>query len=113
VRRPAPSAGGQATVELLAVAPALVAVGLGVLQLLAVGYASVLAGGAAEAGALALATEADPRAAAKRALPGWARARAEVAIRDGRVAVRLRPPSPLAALAERLEVTGTAAVEAP
>ena len=41
-------------------APVLLAVGLGLLQLLAVGYASVLAGGAAEAGALALAAGARP-----------------------------------------------------
>jgi len=114
VRRPAPSAAdGQAALEVLALVPALVAVGLGALQLLAVGYASVLAGGAAEAGALALAAEADPESAAKRALPGWSQARAEITVRDGRVAVRLRPPSPLEGLAERLEVTGTAAVESP
>ena len=46
---------GQATVEAIALAPVILAIGLGVLQLLAVGYASVLAGNAAEAGALALA----------------------------------------------------------
>ncbi len=42
--------------------PALLAVALACLQLLAVGYAKVLAGTAAEAGALALAAGADPRA---------------------------------------------------
>ncbi len=105
------SARGQAAIELLALVPALVALGLGALQLLAVGYASVLAGAAAEAGALALAGESDPRAAAKQALPGWSEAQAEVAVSDGRVRVRLRPPSPLKALAERLEVTATAVVE--
>ena len=45
------------------------------LQLLAVGYASVLAGNAAEAGALALAAGGDPVAGAREALPGWSRAR--------------------------------------
>ena len=104
---------GQATVEALALIPAFVALGLGLLQLLAVGYASVLAGGAAEAGALALARGGDPRAEARNALPGWSTARARVEVDSGRVEVHLRPPSPLRALASRLEVTGSAAVEAP
>jgi hypothetical protein len=102
---------GQATVEVLGLLPVLVVLGLAALQLLAVGYASVLAGNAAEAGALALAGGADARTAARDALPGWSRARARVEVGDGRVAVRLRPPSLLAALEERLEVTGRAAVE--
>jgi hypothetical protein len=114
VRRPRlGAAAGQATVEALALIPAVLAVGLGALQLLAVGYASVLAGGAAEAGALALAGGGDPRASAREALPGWSRARARVEVDGGRVEVRLRPPSPLDALAEGLEVEATAAVEAP
>lgn len=104
---------GQATVEVLALIPGLVAIGLGVLQLLAVGYASVLAGGAAEAGALALAAGADPRAGVREALPGWSERRAQIRVDAGRVVVHLRPPSPLRALGERLEVTATAAVEAP
>jgi hypothetical protein len=104
---------GQATVETIALVPVIVAVGLGLLQLLAVGYASVLAGNAAEAGALALAAGTDPRAGARQALPGWSRARARVGVAGGRVAVHLRPPSPLRALADGLEVTGTAAVEPP
>ena len=104
---------GQATVEAIALAPVIVAIGLAILQLLAVGYASVLAGNAAEAGALALAAGADARAGAKQALPGWSRARARVEVDGGRVEVRLRPPSPLKALADGLEVTATATVEAP
>jgi hypothetical protein len=83
------------------------------LQLLAVGYATVLAGNAAEAGALALARGSDPQAEARRALPGWSAARARIEVASGRVRVHLRPPSPLHALARRLEVTGAAAVEAP
>jgi Flp pilus assembly protein TadG len=104
---------GQATVEALALVPVFVALGLGLLQLLAVGYASVLAGNAAEAGALAIARGGDPRAEVRRALPGWSAAHARMTIERGRVRVRLRPPSPLQALAERLQVTATAAVEAP
>jgi hypothetical protein len=106
---------GQASVELLGVLPLLVALGLAGLQLLAVGYASVLAGNAAEAGALALAGgsgAADARAGVRGALPGWSRARTRVSVDGGRVTVRLRPPSLLDALAERLEVRADAAVEA-
>jgi hypothetical protein len=104
---------GQATVEAIALAPVIIAVGLAIFQLLAVGYASVLAGNAAEAGALALAAGRDARDGAKQALPGWSRARARVEVDGGRVEVHLRPPSPLKALAEGLEVSAAAAVEAP
>ena len=104
---------GQASVETVALLPALVVVGLAALQLLAVGYASVLAGNAAEAGALALAAGEDVPAAAKEALPGWSEARARIDVENGRVEVRLRPPSPLRKVAETLEVTGKATVEAP
>ena len=83
------------------------------MQLLAVGYASVLAGGAAEAGALALAGGRDPRAAArKRCQVGRGRG-PHIAVDGGRVEIRLRPPSPLRALGDRLEVTATAEVEEP
>jgi hypothetical protein len=98
------------------VLPLLIALGLAALQLLAVGYASVLAGNAAEAGALALAgasSAAEARAGVRDALPGWSRARTQVSVAGGRVTVRLRPPSLLHALSERLEVSAEAAVEAP
>lgn len=102
---------GQATVELLGSIPLVIALGLVLLQLLAVGYAAVLAGNAAEAGALALAGGGDARAGARAALPGWSRSRVSVSVRGGEVSVRLRPPSPLGALARRLAVTARAAVE--
>jgi hypothetical protein len=101
---------GQALVELLGAVPALLALGLVVMQALAVGYSSVLAGTAAEAGALALAGGRDARAGARAALPGWSRARARVRVHAGRVRVTLRPPAPLRILARRLEVSGEAAV---
>jgi hypothetical protein len=104
---------GQASVETIALAPALVVVGLAALQLLAVGYASVLAGNAAEAGALALAAGKDAPTAAKEALPGWSEAKARIDIEGGRVEVRLRPPSLLRRVGRALEVTGKATVEAP
>jgi hypothetical protein len=101
---------GQALVELLGMVPAVLVLGLVIMQALAVGYASVLAGTAAEAGALALAGGGDARAGARDALPGWSRSRARVRVRSGRVRVTLRPPAPLRILARRLEVNGEAAV---
>lgn len=100
--------GGQASVEVVAVVPALLLAGLVALQLLAAGYSLTLADGAAEAGALALATGRPPAPAVRQALPGWARDRIAVAVRGGRVRVRLRPPSPLAAVADRLAVSSSA-----
>ncbi len=100
---------GQATVELVAALPALLLAGLLVLQLLATGYTLTLADGAAEAGALALAAGRPAVAAARDALPGWAEDEVEVRVSGGRVTVRLPPPSPLPALAERLAVTSSAA----
>ncbi len=104
---------GQATVELLGGVAALLLFALVVLQALAVGYSSVLAGNAAEAGALALAAGGDARAGVRESLPGWTRARARVSVRSDRVRVRLRPPSPLRSISRRLEVSSTAAVTGP
>jgi hypothetical protein len=104
---------GQASVEVVAMVPFVVLAGLVALQLLAVGYAKVLADTAAEAGALALVAGGDPRAGVREALPGWSRARARVETGDGRVTVRLRPPSVLRWLAGRLEIEAVSAVEAP
>ena len=102
---------GQALVELLGALPVVLLVGLVLLQALAVGYAAVLAGTASHAGALALAAGGDARAGVRESLPGWSRARARVDVSDGTVRVRLRPPSPLRALARELEVDSEAAVE--
>jgi hypothetical protein len=104
---------GQGSVELLAVLPLLLAVALAAAQLLAVGYSSVLAGNAAEAGALALAGGGDARAAVRKALPGWSRRRMRVSVEGGEVRIRLRPPALIRALTGELEVAAEAAVEAP
>lgn len=112
-RMTAPDERGQASVELLAMLPLVIAIALAATQLLAVGYSSALAGNAAEAGALALAGGGDPRAAARGALPGWSRARARVSVEGGEVKVRLRPPALLRSLSGELEVAAEAAVEAP
>jgi Flp pilus assembly protein TadG len=104
---------GQASVEVVAAVPALLLLALALFQLLAVGYAAVLAGDAAEAGALAVAGGGDARAAARDAVPGWSRARMTVSVSGDSVRVAMLPPSPLAALADRLEVHGTGAVSGP
>ncbi len=104
---------GQGSVEFLALLPLVLVVALGVAQLLAVGYSSVLAGNAAEAGALALAGGGNPSAAARSAIPGWSRARARVSVRDGSVRVRVQPPTLIRSLTGQLEVAAEAAVEAP
>jgi hypothetical protein len=100
---------GQATVELVAALPALLLAGYVAFQMLAAGYALTVADGAAEAGALALASGRPAAKAAHEALPGWADGDARVSVAGGRVTVRLRPPSLSPALAERLAVTGSAA----
>lgn len=99
---------GQASVELLAGIPALALAGFVALQLLLTGYSLTLADGAAEAGAIAGAAGEDPERAAREALPAWARSRAAVSSESGRVVVELRPPAPVPALAERLEVSSEA-----
>lgn len=102
---------GQASIELLGAIPALLLLAVVIFQVLAVGYASVLAGSAAEAGALALAAGSDPRAGVREALPGWSRVRARVSVSGGTVKVRLRPLSPLAIVARKLEITADASIE--
>ena len=100
---------GQATVELVAALPGLLLAALVALQLLAAGYAITLADGAAEAGALALASGDSAAEAAREALPGWARDDVSVAVAGGTVSVRLRPPSPIPALSRRLTIDSSAA----
>jgi hypothetical protein len=104
---------GQASVELLAGLPALLLAGLIALQLLAVGYATTLAGGAVEAGAMAVAAGLPPAPAVRKALPGWAEDRVETEVDGGRVVVRLQPPALLDGLAERLEVESSGWVREP
>jgi len=101
---------GQASVELLGAVPALLVLALVLFQALAVGYSAVLAGTAAEAGAISLAGGGDAQSAARGAVPGWSRARMTVAVQTDRVEIAMRPPSPLEAVARRLEVRSEAAV---
>lgn len=99
---------GQASVELVAGLPALLLAAFVALQLLAAGFALTLADGAAEAGAIGLASGGSGAAAAREALPGWARDHAAVRVEGGRVTVRVRPPSPLDILSRRIDVRSSA-----
>ncbi len=102
---------GQASVELLGALPVVLLVGAVLLQLLAVGYSAALAGSAAEAGALAVAGGGDALPAARAAVPDWSRAGLRVEAGGGRVAVRLRPPSPLSLVRRKLELHASAEVQ--
>ncbi len=99
---------GQATVELVAALPAILAAALIALQLALAGYSVTLADGAAEAGALALSADRPVEAAVRAALPRWAEDATNVTVAGGRVTVTLRPPSPLPLAAEHLAVTSSA-----
>jgi len=96
---------GQASVELVAMLPVAVAVMLTALQLLAAGASRELAGHAAGAGAVALLQRADPRGAARDAVPGWSAKRMAITIRGPEVTVRMRPPTLVPGLARLLEST--------
>jgi hypothetical protein len=104
---------GQAAVELVAGLPALLLVGVVVLQLLAVGYTAVLAGDAAEAGALAMARGGAPATAARAGVPGWARAGMQVRRAVGAVHVQMKPPQLVPWAGRLLRVRASAAVAAP
>lgn len=104
---------GQASIELVAGAVLLICVALICLQLLAAGYATRVADGAVEAGAAALAAGRAAEPAVRAALPSWAEERVRVEREGGRITVRLRPPSPLAAVERALEVSSTAWVRRP
>jgi hypothetical protein len=99
---------GQAAVELVALLPLLVAVALGILQALAAGVASELAGHAAQNGAVAIAEGRDGAVAARASLPGWAQPRVQVEVHGTRVRVRVSPPSLLPGIAGRLTATASA-----
>jgi hypothetical protein len=99
---------GQASVELVVLAPLLVVVAFAAAQVLAAGAAAELADHAAEAGAVALLQDRDAAAAAREAVPGWSRRRMSVRVIGRRVRVLLRPVSPLPGLADLLEARGEA-----
>jgi hypothetical protein len=93
---------GQASIELVMLAPLLVLVVLAAAQLLAAGAAGELADHAAEAAAVAVLQGTDPKVAARDAVPGWSRDRMTIRIDGRKVRVRLQPPSPIPALGDLL-----------
>ena len=99
---------GQATVELVALLPLVLAVALTAATVLAGQAASEQAGQAAEAGAIALIQGNDARAAARSAIPDSTRGRTDIEVDGSRVTVTLRPRLPLGFLATALEATATA-----
>lgn len=103
--RPPAREGGQATVELVGMLPLALLVALATGQLLAAGAARELAGNAAEAGAVAMIQGLEPADAAREALPGWSKDRADVHVTGRRVRVRLRPVAVIPGVGDRLDAT--------
>ena len=105
---------GQSSVELIALLPLVLIVVFAVASLLGARTASGHAAAAAQAGAMALLQDEDPRAAARAALPAAARGRSTVTVRGREVAVEVRPRTLLPFLSATLEASASAyAGEAP
>lgn len=102
---------GQASIEAVAGIAALLLAGLLCFQLLATGYSATVVDGAAAAGAVALVRGKPVEPAVRDALPGWARSRVSVRRLGERVEVTIRPPSPFAALSDRISLTSTASAK--
>ncbi len=100
---------GTASVELVAIVPALLVAALIAAQLAAAGHALWSAGIAARAGARAAHVGGDPERSARRALPGLLRESAEVSHSDG-VRVEVAIPRLLPGL-PRISVTAHTAME--
>ncbi len=99
--------------ELLAGLPALLLIAVVVMQLLAVGYTAVLAGNAAEAGALAIAAGGTPETAARAGVPGWSRSGMTVRRAIGAIHVEMQPPRLIPWTGRLFRVHAAAAVAAP
>lgn len=101
---------GQATVEALGMLPAILFVILAAVQGLAYGSARESARAAAHAGALAIAQEREPVAAARATLRGISRDRTKISVRGREVSVRVRPAGllPSAARIAVAEATASA-----
>ena len=81
---------GQSSVELLALLPLTVLIGLAVTAVLGIRSAAGEAATAAQAGAMALIQDADGEEAARAALPAGARRRADIRVQGRRVTVIVR-----------------------
>ena len=107
------NARGQASVELVVAAVALMIAALAVFQVLAAGRLASIADGAAEAAAIAVVNGRDPRDAARAASPGWARSRVRVSERKGHVTVTLAAPAVLRIVPGPVRVRAEAVVLRP
>ncbi len=96
------SSRGQSSVEIVALLPMLALVAAAVMQLLAAGVAAELADHAAEAGAVAILQQREPRQAVRDALPGWSRDRVTIEVRGRTVRVSMRPPALTRSIARML-----------
>jgi hypothetical protein len=99
---------GQASIELVAMMPLLLVVALTAAELLAAGLARSAAGGAAQAGAMALLQGGDAGRAARAAAPGWTRQRITVRVDGRHVRVRVTPPGLVPGTAALLATTSDA-----
>lgn len=99
---------GQSTVEVVALLPVILAVGMAVAAVLSAGSAERAAGSAAEAGALAVLQEREPRQAVRAALEGWPRRSTRIRITGARVTVEVRPRIPVPSLARMLVARSSA-----
>jgi hypothetical protein len=102
------SARGQASVELLGALPLVLAVAFAAFAVISAHAAAEQAGQAAEAGAVAILQDHDPRAAAEAALTPSVRSRAQIAVAGTHVHVRVRPRLPIPGLSDRLAATADA-----
>ena len=100
---------GQSSVELVALLPLTLLVGLAIMALLAARAASGQAAAAAQAGAMAIIQDTDARAAAGAALPRGARDRATIRVEGREITVTVRPDTTVGFLADALSATAIAA----
>jgi hypothetical protein len=99
---------GQASVELVALLPLTLIIGLAIMAVLAARAASGDASAAAQAGAMALIQDGEPHEAAEAALSGDVRKRATIDVRGRKVTVTVRPPAALPLLGDAFAATATA-----
>jgi hypothetical protein len=99
---------GQSSVELVALLPLTLVLGLAILALLSARSAAGQAAAAAQAGAMAVLQDADPAAAARAALPAGARKHATIHVHGRRISVTVRPATEPGILRGRLTSTASA-----
>jgi len=99
---------GQAAVEVVAMLPLLLLIGLAACQVLVAGLAREAAHHAAQAGAMAVLQGGDPVDQARAAVPDWSRRRLSVSVSGRTVRVRVVPPALVPGAGGLLASTSTA-----